>query len=80
MRGYITSHKKHKNLMTQKKGMGSVICWNLNVEFSLIQFNSMVWSAKPDKHFKDIETMAQGERGKKKKTDSENLVYDILNI
>ncbi len=39
----------------------------------------MVWEAKPDKQFKDIETIAQGKEDRKK-TDSENLVYYILNI
>ena len=48
-----------------------------NAEFNSIQFNEM--GCKPKKSFNGIETMAQGER-EKKKTDSENLVYDILNM
>ena len=65
-----------RELGKTNKGNGEhEIYWNLNVEF-----NSMRWAEKPEISM----TLKQwhkskDERGKKKKN-SENLIYDILNL
>ena len=56
-------------LMTQKKEMGSAICWNLNVEFKSVQ-----WDGMRCKNWKSSRIMKQWHKGKDKELDTGNTI------